>query len=263
MQKSISLFLVLALLSAPSALAGPIFRMLVPIYIETPVNGANGSIWVSDLTLFNPTTEEHLIKWCSPTEERPCILNLFADEVLAPGETQRGLPARYPKPSNGNLGAIVHIEAVGPIVAPIAAQLRVKDESRNAASAGTEIPVVRESSFRTQTAQLLGVTADERFRTLLRIYDMNLDSADFVVTLFDESSGARLSERTVRAVTNTPQGLYRFEPAYVQIPEVTSGLPNGSRVRIEVAPLTSGSAFWAFVSITNNVTQEFTVVTPQ
>jgi hypothetical protein len=33
-------------------------------------------------------------------------------------------------------------------------------------------------------------------------------------------------------------------------------------LRIEVEPLTPGSRFWAFVSITNNDTQRVTLVTP-
>jgi hypothetical protein len=34
-------------------------------------------------------------------------------------------------------------------------------------------------------------------------------------------------------------------------------------VQIEVEPMTSGSTFWTFVSVTNNTTQQLTLVTPQ
>jgi hypothetical protein len=258
------LMLLLASLIAPVTLAGPIFRVLVPIYIQTPVPGAHGSLWVSDFTAFNASATPHSIKWCSPTETRPCILSGAADEELLPGETQRGLPARYEKPSGANPGAILYIEAHGEVAGPIAMQLRVKDESRNAQSAGTEVAVVRESSLRTAAVQLLDLASDERFRALLRIYDVNRDAAAFRVTLINEETGGTIRQETLQATTSRAQeGLYRFQPAYAQWPEITSNVPPGTRIRVEIEPLTPGSLFWAFISVTNNVTQEFTLITPQ
>ena len=51
-----------------------------------------------------------------------------------------------------------------------------------------------------------------------------------------------------------------FDPAYAQLAE----LPDTDNfTRIELVPLTPGVKFWAFLTMTNNTTQEITLVTPQ
>jgi hypothetical protein len=85
--------------------------------------------------------------------------------------------------------------------------------------------------------------------------------------VYDETAGTLLATRSVHVVTPPWGNGSRFvlDPGYFES-DVTSLLPAGSTssaVRIEVEPLTAGSQFWDFVSITNNTTQEFTLVTPQ
>ena len=45
--------------------------------------------------------------------------------------------------------------------------------------------------------------------------------------------------------------------------EAEPALAGVTSMRIEVVPLTPNLRFWAFVSITNNETQEVTIVSPQ
>src|SRR5947208_1572374 len=82
--------------------------------------------------------------------------------------------------------------------------------SRSTQSAGTAIPVVRESEFRTSAANLLNVPVDPLFRLTFRIYEMNIDRADFTVRVFDQETGALLQTRTVTTTTTGPQGVLRF-----------------------------------------------------
>jgi hypothetical protein len=240
-------------------------RVLLPVYVDAPLAGSNGSSWTSDFRIYNASDGEYLIESCSPTEQHPCVLILRDDEKLTQGETQSGLPASYPKPDAASPGTVLYLVSdVDRTAQPgdLSFQLRVKDLSHNSLSAGTEIPVVRESLFHSATPiRLLGVRIESGFRLLLRVYDMNLDTASFAVRVFDESSGEKLNETIVTATTNRVQPLYRFQPAFAQLSNL--GLTSNSSVRIEVVPLSVGSSFWAFISVTNNTSQEFTVVTPQ
>ena len=255
------------LLFVPFAHAAiPFVRVLLPIYLEQPVAGAFGSSWISEFAVHNSAASPYLIEWCSPaTPDSGCILNLFADEELTPAETQTRLPARYPKPRNGTVGAVVYFSPEGtnpPAESTLSFALRVTDLSRSATSAGTELPVVRERDFRTATTNLLNVPTDPRFRLTLRLYEMSLDQASFSIRVLDQDSNAVLGERVVSVATTAPQGALRFEPGYREVSDLGS-LVAGSHVRVEVSPLTAGSTFWTFISATNNDTQQITLVTPQ
>ena len=95
---------------------------------------------------------------------------------------------------------------------------------------------------------------------------MNLDGAEFAVRVFDQSTNVLLSQEHLTTST-PPQGELRFQPGFAQIgvsaPSSGIATPQAERLRLEVEPLTSGSAFWAYVSVTNNDSQQVTLVTPQ
>jgi hypothetical protein len=264
-------FLVALVLSAIATLtnaAPPSLRVLLPIYFEKPVQGAYGSLWQSRFTVRNASAGSYIIDWCSPVKENEgCQLDLVGDEELRSGETQTALPGRYPKPVNGVAGAVVYLDGFGLSTDPesdLTFQLRVADLSRSATSAGTEVPVVREKSFRTATFEILDVPVDPRFRLTLRVFEMNLDRASFAVRVLDQATNAPVGAALVKTFT-PPQGPRRFQPGFGEvtdlIPATVSALP--SSVRLEIEPLTRGSAFWAYVSVTNNESQQVTLATPQ
>lgn len=277
MTKLISL-LVAATLFAPAISAQTTnpnkFRVLVPIYISQPIPGAGGSLWESELTMYNPTSRSFFSETCVPPDGEGCGLRLDPASEIRPGETERGLAPRYMEnvmPSNGG-GAVLHLTKYGPEpTTDFAFQLKVRDRSRNARSAGTELPVVRDTDFRTRAIHLLDVPTDIRFRLMLRIYDMNLDEADFIVRIVDATSPTsswsyEIPVRARSGRTEIPGYEYRYIPAYAQLTDLVPTMMDPyrpSRVRIEIEPRSPGSAFWAFISVTNNETQEFTTVTPQ
>jgi hypothetical protein len=242
-------------------------RMLLPVYTPVPLPGALGSEWETKLAFFNPTSDSYIIEHCSPVDpEGGCDAILYGDAWLEPGETQRILPRAYPLGS-GIAGYVLYLsllrQAGSGEEVPIPTQLRVRDLSRNASSAGTEIPVVREAAFRDKTFHLLSVPTDGRFRPLLRIYEMNLDKASFNVKVFEEATGALVRQETITLETPV-QGLLRFQPGFYQSAELLAPVSSGNAasLRVEIEPRTAGSRSWAFVSVTNNTTQELTVITP-
>ena len=176
---------------------------------------------------------------------------------------------RLPEPvsvasERGRGGAVLYLAspAVGDLGDDIAFDLRIVDLSRSATAAGTEIPVVRDRDLYTSTIHLLNVPSDSRFRLALRVFEMNLDRAQFAVRIFDQTTNGLLAARMVTTSLNVPPG--GFTPAFAEITDILSGIAAPpSKIRIEIEPLTAGGSSWAYVSITNNESQQITLVTPQ
>jgi len=111
------------------------------------------------------------------------------------------------------------------------------------------------------------VPTDGNFRESLRIYDVDSASDSlFHVEIFDETTGQRIVD-DIRPVQPSPDpGPASFVPSVVEISSLTSTYPEAFTARsvaITVTPLRSSTRFWAFVSVTNNETQQVTTITPQ
>lgn len=152
--------------------------------------------------------------------------------------------------------------------------LRIQDVSRQAETWGTEIPVVREGDFATDTIHLIGIPADARFRTMLRVYDIDrrggtvrIRAYAFDTAIPHEGEDEFLGEIQVdfRVPESQFEELEPFRPGYLELSEIPSRFrapaPELRSIRLEIdAP--DGSRYWAFASITNLATQHVTVVTP-
>jgi hypothetical protein len=109
--------------------------------------------------------------------------------------------------------------------------LRVRDVARQAEGFGTEVPVVREEDmYSDETITLLDVPLDPRYRTKLRLYSFGPSFAGFVA-LHKPADGARVTAFSVV-------------------------------MRRSCSGLSYGATTWAFASVTNNDTQQVTIVTP-
>jgi hypothetical protein len=140
--------------------------------------------------------------------------------------------------------------------------LRVRDVSRQSDSWGTEVPMVREDRAFRRPFDLLNVPLQARFRQMLRIYDFEDRTGGTVrVQYYDMTTGQLLKESVVTLLA--PTGI--FTPAYLQS-DVFSQLgdrPGVDRIRVRISPTSDAQRLWAMVSVTNNVTQEVTMITPQ
>jgi hypothetical protein len=238
-------------------------RILLPVYTNEPVDGANGSRWQTDFWLRNNSAAKtvNLAPWpCGPVCP-PVVPNSY---TLQPETAIHNLPEGY-DPAPGTVSRILYLLRNQP---EVSMSLRVADISRSALNAGTEIPLIRESELLDAPADLLNVSYDpSKFRLMLRIYDPFATSAQYRVTLYGMSEGAAPLEHEVTLTTQSPQtGDFRTEAAVAQYD--FSPLANVDKVwpaafRIHIEPLVPGSRYWAFVSITNNETQLITLVTPQ
>ena len=227
-----------SLLQHPAEARSPV---LLPVFIN--VAGAHGSFFVTELTIVNtgtaPAVVRHLLACatlCPPVED--------ATVTVPPGGSSS--PAIQP---TGAPGLLLYVETAE--LPHLNFSLRVRDLSRNADSAGTEIPVVRLEEWRS-TVALPNVPSQSGFRSTLRIYGR--ESGPVTVRYIRSSDGKEIGTQMVEL--QAPQSA--AYPAYVEIRE----LPSASEA-MHVVVLGHGRAIYALLTLTNNRTQEITTISPQ
>ena len=136
----------------------------------------------------------------------------------------------------------------------IAASLRVADVSRQDQSFGTRIPLAPERDFRSDFIALVDIPMAPRFRTLLRVYSIDPETSVHLRVIRYDSTRI-YSEMDI----DLRDPIDMFHPGYAQISDFGNVPPDN--VRIEIEPR-QGKRVWALVSITNNETQQITVVSP-
>lgn len=238
-------------------------KVLLPVYIEGTVPGANGSQWGTDFWIRNNGTETvRLAPWeCPAGLVCPPVFPLT--HALGSGQTLHN-PADLFTGGRSNVSQIVYVSAPS----DVSMSLRAGDVSRNTLNAGTDVPVIRENELLRNAAQLFNVPMNNPdFRVLLRIYELTSERSDFAVRLYAQTGQAGGPVHSVTLTASTPQsGPFRNEAAYAQL-DVTDLLRLEklwpAAVRIEVVPVDPGRRFWTFASATNNQTQLVTLITPQ
>lgn len=141
----------------------------------------------------------------------------------------------------------------------LAANLRVTDVTRQASSHGVEIPVVHRNDFSEERISLLGVPIDARFRNTLRIYSLARGEVLINLSIGEEGRQVWL-----------PAAQSWFEPAvltFTDFPLPAQMPPGQQTIRVVVdAPRGGvnipGTPIWAFITVTNNETQQITTITP-
>jgi hypothetical protein len=221
-------------------------RVLFPVLDS--VSGVNGSRWMTQFTIANPrpwSVENYNTVFPIVCLGYPC------GERLLPRhrETFEGLG--YPRG--------VALLVPRPEAKDLSFSLRVRDRSREAEGFGTEVPVVREHDmFRDTTMTLLDVPLDPRYRVKIRMYA-------FEPFFHPDDQNWRIV--TVRQSGRSEQTVFRHrqcsscatEPVYLDV-DVPAGQAGESATIYITPPLESFG--WAFASVTNNATQQVTIVTP-
>lgn len=233
--------------------------VLIPLIFQGP--GAFGSEWVTTAMGYNDsdvavTPLNHVVTNCPPNVS-PCPLPLFAPRVwdsfhhgvLYP----TGVILWLPRDQDEDL----HFS------------LRVRDRSRSDDNDGTDIPVVREKEL-LREVHLLDVPLRAGFRHTIRIYDLGFSEGRRVTVTAFGPFGETLATSSATLVAERenclggPVGCIPSFPRFASLSDfVSSDLPGVDRMRLEIRPSDPGMRLWAFVSITNNVTQQITTVTPE
>lgn len=262
--RNLSAALILTIAIGASAQEITYTRFLVPQF-TAPVPGAHESLWeVRNWMHYSGDQEVNVVP-------RPFC---FGIQCTLGGTIFPGLSA-FPLeslPGFRDTGVLVHVDSRYASFMTFAS--RVRDVSRDEQSAGTEIPVVREDQLLATPLRLLNIPVDSRFRVMLRLYalpEVALPVVEVRYFRLPDPSGTTidlepvlLREERVALRTTATGGAFQLHPSAAQIPELQSlpELVSEDAIWIEVVPVTAGLRIWAFVTITNNDTQQVTVVSP-
>lgn len=237
-------------------------KILLPLILHEAVPGAFGSRWATELRLYNDSDAYvRFAPGLCATFARPlCDVGAIpprAEVVFRDGVFFEGVP----NPPATFL--YLHPDTMS----SIHLSLHIRDLSRQAFTAGTEIPVIRESELLTGKSVFLNVppsavpinqTETAAFRRTLRLYDFDSRDAEVKMRVYLRDASQFLVERTI----HLPGGTDSYKPGYVQIDPI-EGLDVRESVRVELIPVNPGLRYWAFISVTNNETQHVTTITPQ
>jgi|GEM_PF-2419500 len=232
--------------------------ILVPVSTDRIV-GARGIQWSTELWVHNAGDNDVSLrpKVCGS------FLGLFdcgGDPLLVPAHASRKLPgvSSYPE----HIGAYYYVPRDS--ASQVSFDLRLFSGA-GGTLAGTSLPVVREAAKRRDRITLLNVPGDNaEARKLLRIYTDG--DSTFVVKAFDLETGAQLAAQSLGISFPTdgpgsPSTASNInDSAIFDVPAVQ----HSRRLRIEIEAISPVyQTFWAFITATNNTTQQVDTFVPQ
>jgi len=229
-------------------------RVLLPMAIIDVVPGANGSRWTTAAWAWNASSEFLDISGNFPTALGPSPVLPAPPLHLVPGGSESVVIVQQ------GGGALLRIPRWPGRT--LTFNTRVVDISRQASTLGTELPVVRESAF-APSQFLLNVPGDPRFRAMLRVYTLDgparvnvrADVLAALTPILDPPIFGPLLDVKL----DLPAPADNLSPGYAQLPIASFGVP----LQMTITSDDPSQKIWAFVSITNNETQQVTLVTPQ
>lgn len=237
--------------------------VLLPLVMNS-VGGGYGSRWSTSLIFVNRTSER---------------VTIDPIHVTVPPQGEVRDPEQLGSlPSERSPGRVIDL----PRDLRDRFTIRLSGRESSGSSAGFEIPVVHEHDCRVDALHLANVPIASGFRNTLRLYLIEVNGnrgveMSFLVEFFDPANrgaaiaSTHLTTRPTRP-NNPNAGLFVY-PATAEIINLVTAHPELTglaEVDIVVSPLSllpvvppPAPLFWAFVSTTNNATQEVTLVTPE
>ena len=223
--------------------AGDLEFVLLPIY-TAPVRGAFGSEFHTVATIGilgdKSVTVYGIDNGClltTPHAEADGPFTYPPGDFPLPADCQVLWPARFLAVAKDQISSVTFND-------------RVFDVTRSASSNGTEVPVVRSSKFTTRPIALLNVPISTHFRNTLRIYAASPTTA--VVSFLNQHVTVTLGA-----------GPTTFDPAYAAFGSFPIPTDPTAQATMRVTVQSSGGTpIWAFITTTNNDTQQITTITP-
>jgi hypothetical protein len=213
--------------------------LLVPVTVSN-MPGAFGTLWSTEL-------------WYRNNSGRPVVVFPLATSDHVPTmnltENLRIFTSRNYDPSQ-----IIYVSRDG--IDDVQFDLRLFNRSGPSSKWGTKLPVVREREFG-DAINLINVPTAADFRSALRIYALPDESfAGETVSLQIYSNNEQLLASTEIPFNGAPR-----YATYSSLADAFPAIRQADRVRVRVHS-TSGRKIWAFVSVTSNVTQDVSIITP-
>lgn len=242
----------------------PVERILIPFWIETPIEGAFGSRWVTEVAVLNTAGEWVYVGGY----DEGCRLSACLPSLTPPGVTF------YPWTwTSDRKGGYLSVEPATQ-ASKIAVHLRARDLSRQANDWGAEVPTIAESEAPTGAFALINIPTSPVNRLMLRLYYLEAqETPSLRVRFYLAPSGVRIPQfgpappdRLVAEEVVTLSDSYWSDPGYAELTgflERHPELRSADRIRIDVEAVTEGARIWGLLSVTNNDTQHVTYITPR
>jgi len=254
------LLLVSMMMSAPAFAQDDLVfdRFLLPLYGH-PVAGAHGSRWgLESWVRYSGTVDTVVVPRLNV-----CSVTCSAFYLLRPGEAPSMIEPAY-------AGSSLLLRVEQRLVSEFHFSSRVRDLSRGDGS-GTEIPIVHESRMLSGPIYLLNVPLSEGSRNTLRVYALPEIEAPSVEIRYFRMPGdpfdltARLLRVDRVALSKPPQPIeFEIHPSSATLSDfqLMPELEGEAALWLEIVPHTPGLRIWAMASVTDNVTQRVTLITP-
>ena len=228
-------------------------RVLVPLTTQTS-HGQQGSLWTTTLRIFNGANEP--VELIGPTSEISLVVDPQQTESESIAPLLRGLE-----------GAFLYVPKAR--LATTMFSLRVANNARGNL-VGSQIPVVRESEAKPDLS-FIDIPNHTRYRVALRIYGFTDAPMQVGVKILREDGPTVVQQFTVdlHGIIHVNPEPFPLHPAYAAINPISRPLPvDQPDARIEITNFHTiisppPPPIWAFISITDNVTGEVTIVEPQ
>lgn len=248
-------------------------RILFPLVVNQHP-GAYGSSWMTQASVWNggEVPVELFTSECYYRCTGSCAITMCFRGQPTPPRTyyarmdlDRGEFGSTPNPAS-----LLYVERDK--AASIAASLHLVEQTYRTMEFGVEMPVVREHELFTTTLTLprIPMPRSTEGRVHLRVYGVESPSGAARVRVRAYAADAVTLDETVdlqpprySVATPRPDEFDEPQPSYLML-LLTSELSRGTEtIRVTVDPITPGLKFWAMASVTTNVTQHVTIVSPQ
>src|SRR5581483_1857530 len=258
--------LLLLLIAATAAAQTPDYeRILVPVFFQGA--GAFGSSWTTTVAIAN--TGSTPLRFSQPLlEGNPACAAICgcgqSDRVDA--QTVNRVCILNPNPA----GLILYRDRSSGDSVDVHFGARIADVSRSSETAGTELRIVREGELRQGRIVLPDIPTGANHRVALRVFDARPFPGISVTMRIHDRSDLLTSIGEAAVPLTLPSDA--SHPSFGMVPDLAAAFPQIAAhgfVSIELLlpePLISPPrppAYWAVASITNNATQQVTMVTPQ
>jgi hypothetical protein len=243
--------------------------ILLPATPGSPLPGANGSLWRVEMLLRNDSPYSFRIE--VPMHPHTLVSPPPPDWFIVPPQTTANVHVHTE-------GAALRVRLPKIVAKDVVFQTRFFDDARLGTNFGTRVPTVREHEFRRGVTTLPDIPLGSAFRSTLRVFSPDGVRRAYRVRVLEH----RVTETgpwVTPPVDPVPAPLlasYEVHSEYTDDPFKQGGpwsapmasfpvpaSPGHERVQIQIEPVDAPDApYWAYVSVTNNATQQVTLLTP-
>ena len=239
-------------------------RVLLPAVAPSPIPGAFGSRWQTFVVVTNRSERDAWVTLGAPLCSTICAPGAF--KVVA--KQTRNIEL-YSNPTSffPHGGLFLHVEKNRR--SDVAVSERLVELSLKASPVGVEIPVIRTDREFPVPLQLIDIPLNSSSRAALRIYDLGTGppGREVRVALFSTRTSQELMSFTasLTGLVDYRDGFppYASSADYFDLRGLNEVLRNHDSIRVEITPVSPETRFWAFVTVTDNVTQYVRTITPQ